>query len=216
MTEQTGVKAENKIIEDILAEARTQAKQIMDNAQSVADIEEQKTLRLIEDARMELLNKAEARISRLHAQQHASAEIEAKRELLAAREEGVSHILAKAREHLSSMRSDRSSYRNLLKALATQAVKGIGRERVVLQISRQDQVVADASFMEEVASDAAKEMGVPALNVTLEPVEKDLGGGCIALSEERHIVFDNTFPKRLQRMLQAVRTRIVEELMKQS
>jgi vacuolar-type H+-ATPase subunit E/Vma4 len=81
----------------------------------------------------------------------------------------------------------------------------------MLSVSQADAGFADAEFAAHIAAEVSSEAGRP-VDVTIQLVERDLGGGCIARSQDGRIVYDNTYPKRLERARKDLRARIVKEL----
>lgn len=201
-----------QIVESILSDADAQASRIIDSAENAARAAREKARIEGERGRDESLVKARERCAKLRAQELATARIEAKRLLLAAREDVAERVLGQIEERLEAVRRSPETYARSLRNLAVEAVAAIGRPEVVLRISQTDAVLVGGAFASQVASDGrAAAAGVT--RVTLQLDARDWGGGCIAQSPDGRVVYDNTYRTRMQRKRRELRAMIVRDVM---
>mgnify|MGYP000847710577 FL=1 len=201
-----------QIVESILSDADAQASRIIDSAENAAQAAREKARIEGERGRDESLVKARERCAKLRAQELATARIEAKRLLLAAREDVAERVLGQIEERLEAMRRSPETYARSLRNLAVEAVAAIGRPEVVLRISQTDAALVSGAFASQVASDGrAAAAGVS--SVTLQLDARDWGGGCIAQSPDGRVVYDNTYRTRMQRKRRELRAMIVRDVM---
>mgnify|MGYP000864743278 CR=1 FL=1 len=201
-----------QIVESILSDADAQASRIIDSAENAAQAAREKARIEGERGRDESLVKARERCAKLRAQELATARIEAKRLLLAAREDVAERVLGQIEERLEAVRRSPETYARSLRNLAVEAVAAIGRPEVVLRISQTDAALVSGAFASQVASDGrAAAAGVT--SVTLQLDARDWGGGCIAQSPDGRVVYDNTYRTRMQRKRRELRAMIVRDVM---
>ncbi len=201
-----------QIIESILSDADAQASRIIESAENAARAAREKARIEGERGRDESLAKARERCAKLYAQELATARIEAKRLLLAAREDVAERVLGQLEERLDAVRRSPETYARSLRNLAVEAVAAIGQPEVVVRISPADAALVGDSFASEVASDSrAAAAGVSSVTLQLEAC--DLGGGCIAQSPDGRVVYDNTYRTRMQRKRRELRAMIVRDVM---
>ena len=199
-----------QIIESILSEADTQAKKLRENAERAAQAELDEARRQAQAARQGILDKAELAAQKTRAREAATARTEARRILLAAREELVARALHKISEELKALRNDPTSCRTSLANLAREAAIAVDEAAVVLRIAPSDAAIADAAFLEELSGSIRAASGrAPQLSIEVAP--RDLGGGCEAASMNGRVVFDNTFRRRLERGMRELRAAVIAQ-----
>lgn len=209
MSEQPGTAPEEGIIEKILSDAESQAKRVTDNARRSERSETRKAEAEAEKIRKEIIGKAEVRADSLRSKVIATAHIEAKRMVLRAREEAISKVFEKIAQELGSLKGKSADYRKALANLAVEAVSAVGGSKVTLKIGRDEEKIVDDSLLGEIKRRAGGEIEV------ITEVDPALtGGGCVAVSGEGRIVFDNTFHRRLERMKPELRSVVVREVLK--
>jgi len=211
MSDQTVDTGEREIIASILTEADTQAQRKRAEADRAAQAELDKARRQAETVRGRIMKEAEQTASRAIAKENAAARAEARRVLLTAREELVGHALQEIDKRLKALREDPEQYRVSLANLAKEAILAVDQPEVILKVSAGDNAITDATFLEDVSRDV-KAAGGHVNKVTLEVAPGDLGGGCVVTSGNGRVVFDNTFRRRLEREMPAVRAALIEEM----
>ncbi len=201
-----------QIIESILSDADAQALRLVENAESTASALRAKARKEGERTRDALLARATEQCGRIRAQGLATARIEAKRLLLAAREDLAGRFLEQIEEKLAATVRSSETYSQSLWNLAAEAVAAIGLPEVVLRISQADAGILGDGFAGRLVADGAvRAAGVSRIAPQFD--ENALGGGCIAQSPDGRIVFDNTYSKRMQRKRRELRAMIVRDVM---
>ena len=115
-----------QIIESILSDADAQARRLVENAESTASALRAKARKEGGRARDALLAKTTEQCGRIRAQGLATARIEAKRLLLAAREDLAGRFLEQIEEKLAATVRSSEAYSQSLWNLAAEAVTAIG------------------------------------------------------------------------------------------
>jgi vacuolar-type H+-ATPase subunit E/Vma4 len=205
--------AQESIVAKILSDGEAQAKRVIDNAGRSVASEKRKAESEAARIRKDMLGKAEAKSRTLRQKVIATGHIEAKRMLLRAREDAITMVLKTIEQELAKIRENPAEYRRALANLAVEAVLAVGGAEVTLTVGTEDQALADQAFLNEITErtrhDADGEITIVLL---LDPALT--GGGCIAVSRQGRIVFDNSFARRLERMKPALRSVIVQEVLK--
>ena len=181
----------------ILADADAQAQKILEQANTAADAERAKAREEAVAQCAEIRASAADKAARLRARALAVATVEKRRLLLTARETAAKQVFAEINSALAAIRSDDALYGESLAALLTEAVRGIGGESVRVTFHESDRGLA-----------AALAPPTAMIDYTLT----DDRGGCVALSEDGHVTFNNTYTRRLERMERAIRASIMREV----
>ena len=208
MTESQGTHPEAAIVDEIIGDARKQAQRLVDNAKMGVTAEEKKAEREVAKFEEDLRAGWDDRVEKIRTREVSTARIEARRLLLNARERAVVRVFEEIISGLGFMREDPGRYRDSLTRLAAEAVSAVGDEGIVLRLSERDRGLADEAFVQAVSDGVAADAG----GLRLEFDAADTGGGCFATSADGRVVFDNTFPRRLERMRSELRALIVAEL----
>lgn len=211
MNKNAAAEPELEIIQSILAEAESKAQRTRDSAKNAIEAEDSKALREREEMARDILAKAAETARKLGSREIATANMEAQRILLKAREEAVDAVVMQIESKLKVLRGNPEMYRSSLAFLAAEAVSAVGEAEVRLYVSSADRPFVDSAFVGSIRSSARDHSGrEPVLHIDYR--QTDLGGGCIAASLDGRIVFDNTFSRRLERMKTQLRTSIVKEI----
>jgi vacuolar-type H+-ATPase subunit E/Vma4 len=213
MNEQPRSAPEESIIERILSDGEVEAKRVIDNAGRSRRSEERKAEAEAKKVRKDVVGQAEARAATFKSKEVASAQIEAKRMRLRAREEAISKVFATIEQGLSEIRQNTREYSQALRNLAVEAVSAVGGSEVKLRICKEDESIVDDAFVRDVKQGVARAVGS---EVTIDRVADPAlaGGGCIASTSDGRIIYDNTFRRRLERIKPALRATIVREVLK--
>ncbi|MFH1314478.1 MAG: V-type ATP synthase subunit E family protein [Candidatus Eisenbacteria bacterium] len=213
MSGQPDTAPEEGIIETILKDGESQARRVVDNARRSEHSEQHKAEAEAAEIRKEIVGKAEAKARTLKSKVIATGHIEAKRMVLRAREEAILKVFDTMDQELQKIRGNPAEYRQALTNLAVEAISAVGGSGVVLKIGQADQNLTDDSLLAEISRRAGEQTGRE-IAITLEIDPALTGGGCVAVSGEGRIIFDNTFARRLERMKPALRSVIVREVLK--
>ncbi len=201
--------AEAEIVEKILADAESQAKRILENAEHTAERERDKARREAEKIYEELVERAKVEAQKIKSRQLSTGRVEARRKLLEAREKAVASIMNRIEQGLQELRQDRERYGESLRNLALESVAAVGGSEMILVFGAVDKdLVAD---LENQIREEAKQ-AVKGCEIEFRFEERDLGGGCIGQSRDGRVIFDNTYPRRLQRKHLEFRNIIAKEI----
>jgi vacuolar-type H+-ATPase subunit E/Vma4 len=213
MNEEPSSRPEHEIIDKILSDGEAQAKRVVDNARRSEQSENRKAEAEAKKIRDQILAQADAKARTVKSKEIASAHIQAKRVSLRAREEAIAKVFDAIGQEVAKLRDNPQSYRDALLNLAAEAVSAVGAAEVRLKVGSGDAAIVDEAFLAEVGKRTEGGLQHP-VNIRLEPDQGLEGGGCIALSTDGRIIFDNTFRRRLERMKPELRTVIVKEVLK--
>lgn len=205
--------SEDEIIGKILSDGRARAKRILDSAERSAESEKRKAEAEADRARKEIMGQVARKVEAARSKEVAGAHIEAKRIFLRAREEAISKVFEAIREELKRFRGDKSRYRDALITLGAEAVRAIGGPEVIVALGEEDRALAGAELAAEIEARLALE-GSADVKVRIVIDAAVVGGGCLATSGDSRVIFDNTFPRRLERMKPSLRSTIVNEVLK--
>lgn len=183
-----GVSSADRLAQALLAEAKEEAERIRRAAaeeagRSIAEAEAEAAERREAAARM---RDAEARRSQVAAL--ALARLEARRQLLEAREHLIERVFALAAAALEALRA-RPEYESVLARLVGEGVAALGGQSFVLEVAPEDLPIA-----ERVAGSMASS------NLAIETRAREgLAGGCIVWRADRRAFSDDTFVAALSR-----------------
>jgi vacuolar-type H+-ATPase subunit E/Vma4 len=213
MSDETIRGGEDEIIDKVLHDGKAAAGRILDNARRSAESEKRKAETEAGRVRKEIMDQVMRKVATLKSKETAGAHIEAKRILLRSREGAISRVFDTIREELDRLHGDSALYRKGLVNLAVEAVRAIGDTQVTLVLGKDDEALATAEFIAEVAGRLASE-GLNAVEIDMVIEPGVAGGGCVARSKDSRIIFDNTFSRRLERVKPSLRSTIVSEVLK--
>lgn len=210
MTERHRVNPEEAITEKILADAHSQAERLIENADRAAAAERKKTDSEISKIEEDIRAGWDTKVEKLRMREVSIARIEARRILLNAREKAVTKMFDEIERGLEALRENPGRYREGLKNLAAEAVEAVGGDEVILKFSERDKGLVNDAFLKDLEDGIKSIAGSTRFRVEFD---RDLrGGGCICISADGRIVFDNTFERRLDRLRPELRSMIVGEL----
>jgi vacuolar-type H+-ATPase subunit E/Vma4 len=213
MNRQPGSSPEEEIISKILGDGEAEAKRLLDNARRTETAERRKAEREAEKLRNEILGQAESKARAIRSKEAAAAQIQAKRQLLRAREQAISRVFAAIEDELAKVRENPEDYRRSLLTLAVEAISAVGGSEVILKINEQDRAMVEGAVYDQIVQDVMEKAG-DGIVVRLEADPAVSGGGCVAASADGRVVFDNTFKRRLERMKPGLRSVIAKEVLK--
>jgi vacuolar-type H+-ATPase subunit E/Vma4 len=206
MSETVSRGGEDEIIGKILSDGQTRAKRILDGAERTAESERRKAEAEADKVRKETMDQVARKAETVRSKEVAGAHIEAKRILLRAREDAISRVFETIREELKKVHDDESRYRDAL-------VRAIGGSGVTVALCEEDRALSGADLAAEIEAKLAREgSGDIKIHIVIDPGV--VGGGCVARSGDSRVIFDNTFPRRLERMKPSLRSIIVNEVLK--
>jgi V/A-type H+-transporting ATPase subunit E len=213
MIDEPDIAPEEGIIEKIASDGEAEARRVVENARRSERSEKRKAEAEAAGIREDVVGKAEAKAAALRSKVIAIGHIEAKRMMLGAREEAVGKVFETIEQELEKVRKSPAEYRKALANLAVEAVSAIGESEVTLKLGDVDRDLADGELMGEITRRAAERAGRE-VSITLETDSSITSGGCVAVSTDGRINFDNSFARRLERMKPELRSLIVREVLK--
>jgi vacuolar-type H+-ATPase subunit E/Vma4 len=183
----------------ILGEARGEAQQIVESAQTQAQIIYQEAQAEVKDEGQVILDRARKQAEKLRSQAEASARIDAQKLKLKRREHMLSQVFDRAREQLASA-TEWADYGQVARYLVRDAVKHLGSDNVLVRADPQTQEV----LTPDVLADLATEFGVymrPG-----EPLAE--GTGIMLETPDGQCRYDNRLETRLARIQSALRASV--------
>jgi vacuolar-type H+-ATPase subunit E/Vma4 len=213
MNGQPGSTPEHEIIDQILKDGEAQAKRVTDNARRSEQSELRRAEAEAKKVTDQILAQAEAKARAVRSKEVASAYIEAKRISLRAREQAITKVFVVIEQEIAKLKEDPRTYKEALLGLAAEAVLAVGQDEVGLRVGTRDKALVDDAFLTEVNRRVEADRADP-VKVVLELDPEIEGGGCVAMSSDGRIVFDNTFRRRLERMKPELRAIVVKEVLK--
>lgn len=186
----------------ILAQAEAEAKKTSESAQA-------EVARIIAEAEREAARRQElakaatvARMERENVSTLAAVRLEARRQVLEAREELIERIFAEVKERLETLRRA-PSYRPILVNLVREALGALEGQDFVVAVAQQDY---------DLAKDALASMPIEAKRIEVRVDERLRGGGCIVSRSDGHSLYDNTFDSIVARHRLRLRALAAETL----
>jgi vacuolar-type H+-ATPase subunit E/Vma4 len=181
----------------MISEAKSDAEQIIANAQTKADEIRQRAVQQGENERREILERARQEADRLRGQVIATTQMKARTMELEHREKLLVNVFQTARQELSSI-EQWSEYSQIAHRLLEEAVKQLGASKVQIRTDEQTQKVLVKQGLEQISKELGAEiiLGKPLM----------VGLGVISETTDRHLQFDNTLETRLDRLQNGLRS----------
>lgn len=162
-------------IERVLADARTQAEQLVAQA-----AEEAQTYLAAQRQRLD----AERKAAQVRAQ--SAAQVKASALILQAKDQAIAEVFAAAEAELSRVQQDRSRYAAVLRGLIREAAGGL-TGRITVEVNPKDL---------DLARQAVKELK---LDAEVRPAD-DVSGGARLISDDGRFIVENTLVSRVERV----------------
>lgn len=162
-------------IERVLADARTQAEQLVAQA-----AEEAQTYLAAQRQRLD----AERKAAQVRAQ--SAAQVKASALILQAKDQAIAEVFAAAEAELSRVQQDRSRYAAVLRGLIREAAGGL-TGRITVEVNPKDL---------DLARQAVKELK---LDAEVRPAD-DVSGGARLISDDGRFIVENTLASRVERV----------------
>ncbi len=170
--------------EEKVEEARKRAEEIIEDARREAE-------RIIEARRARAMREMEEEIER----KRSAAEVDARKILMEVETRYVQEAIDRAKDALNEVVEGEYpgvDYREVLRSLAEEAVRGVGEAEVYL-MGRE----ADREILKEIAADLSKELG---MTVKVDETTLKIVGGVVARDAQDKKRFYNTIEGRLRRV----------------
>lgn len=184
---------EQKILEkakaaaaDIVKKAQDQAKAVVDKSRGEGDA-----------ALSEALVQAKARGEMIDREYAASGQLEAKLLLLKKRDEIVAKVVAQAWDQLK-VRVKRDDYREVATKLIQEGIAALGLKDAVVTLGDNEKQIL-GSNLSEVAKTVSSRLGNP-VQLQLSTATLNSLGGVRVTDVKSHLLYDNTWDARLERI----------------
>ncbi|RMH05638.1 MAG: hypothetical protein D6704_09015 [Nitrospirae bacterium] len=190
--------------EALLAQAREEAQHMLAAAQQEAEVLMQATEEEAQQIVSAAISQAEAE-AKLEAQRRiAAAEVEAARVIIRAREAVIQQATDRLVQQLHAL-PHKPDYVTVLEQLLREAVTGLGRPELYLQVRKVDCPLVTEEWLKQMGD----ELGV-SLHRHPEPV--DISGGLIVSTPDRRLTFDQSFNALLHRHADVLRAIMAQVL----
>lgn len=198
---------EEKLIQEILADAQAKAEKIIARARNEADA-------MMEQSRKDAVRKREARLADANARADKACktiqldiDIEINRRWLKRQEQCINDLLDEALSELKGLAGD--ARHNSLRALADEALRAIGNVDCLVSIHPDDAGFVTESWLQSLATSI-----YPGSALRYEiKVDEGISGGLVFETTDGRCEFDNTYSMRLERMREDLRIIAVKALL---
>jgi vacuolar-type H+-ATPase subunit E/Vma4 len=189
---------------EILADAQRKGEEIIVRAGQDAEVIASNAIAEAERFRQERLDQAHVEASRRSGLILDTVSVETGR-LRAARVESLlESVHEEARQRLAAREG--FEYRETIIALASYAINRMAGAEFVVKLSEAEQTILGDGLTEEIAH----RVGRP-VSITILQVDGITGGGAVIEDAEARLVWDNSLPKRLERLWPELRQQIAVE-----
>jgi vacuolar-type H+-ATPase subunit E/Vma4 len=181
----------------LLAEAKTEAEQILADGKAKADAIQQRTLEQAAAERSQVLDRAHQEAERNRGQAIATTQLKARTMELEHREKLLDNVFATARQQLPSVQQW-SDYDRIALSLLREAIQQLNASDVLVRADKHTQKF----LTEKTVKDISKELKV-AIKLS-DPLEQ--GTGVIVETSDGHVMYDNTLETRISRLQNSLRS----------
>jgi vacuolar-type H+-ATPase subunit E/Vma4 len=181
----------------ILEEAKGEAQQIVESAQTQAQIIYQETQSQVKTEGNVILDRARKKAETLRSQTEASARIDAQTLKLKRRERLLTQVFDRAHEQLASA-TQWPDYNQVTRHLVRDAVAHLGSDNILVRADPETQKALTPDVLAELSTE---------IGVYMRPGESlTEGTGIILETPDGHCRYDNRLETRLARIQSALRT----------
>jgi vacuolar-type H+-ATPase subunit E/Vma4 len=191
----------------VLAEARTEAEQLLADARTKVEAIRQRAQGQAETESKEILERARDEAASIRSQCIAAAELGARTLRLDRREKLLDSVFDAVRQRLSAVQQW-TDYGQIVRQLSNEAVAQLGAPSARIRADERTRAMLADGMLAEIASQAGVELELG------EPLQR--GTGVIAETVDRHRRYDNTLEARLSRLRGALRAPAYHLLMGES
>ncbi|NPV53833.1 MAG: hypothetical protein HPY71_09965 [Firmicutes bacterium] len=198
------------LVDAIYEEARKQAQAKIEDALREKEAILEKARREAEALYQDRLKAASEKAKAVRTQILSAAELRSHRESLIFKEGLINEVFDKVRGKLEGM-TQQDVYPDVLKRLILEAATGISGRRLTIYMRESDLTMITGDFLQRIIREL-EEAGRPGVSLSIQVCDRPISGGCIVASEEGHMIFDNSFERRLERDLPVLRFRVAQML----
>ncbi len=189
--------AKSQLEQKILQKAKAAAAEILKREQDQTKLSLDKVRAESEVVLAEAVEQAKNRADMIRKEYEASAHLEAKLLLLQKKDQIAGRVIEQAWEQLK-VRLMREDYRDVVRTLIAEAVASLGLSEAVVTLGKNEKQVVGSGFAEierVVGSKLGKTIKLKLASDTLNAM-----GGVRVADAEGHLLYDNAWDARLERM----------------
>jgi len=198
----------NQMIEDILADAKAEAKTILKEAeQKVKEIMQRGTEKA-EKEKQTILDRQLKQINELEKQQIASINLQARQEILQKKEDEILKVFELAKTELSKF-PKQAAYEKVLRELIIESGVALGGGDLLIKARKED--AAKLKDLTAIAKEITKKCGT---KCTLKLAKNRITalGGVVLQTADGSVTINNTFDARLEQEYRHIRTAVAAKL----
>jgi vacuolar-type H+-ATPase subunit E/Vma4 len=188
----------------VLDQARSEAKEIIANAQINADAKRKSAQEQAATERSEALQRALRNAQDIRSQAIAAAKFEAQKLLLERREKLLEEVFNTAQQNLVTL-PERKDYDQIIRHLIKEAIKILNADTVRIRADSYSQNYLTKKALDEIQKETNVQIHIGAA--------LDHGTGVIVETMDEHRRYDNTLEARLSRLKSALRSSVYHLLM---
>jgi len=205
-----------EICRQIMEDGEKEVNSILDKARRTIEEIKLRARKEGEEAAQKIIKEAETKAQALKKRTLSSVSLEAKRERLKIREELYREVISELKVKLGNLRST-PEYADVLKRLILEAVKALGKDRIVIYVDNKDRIVIyvdkrDIAVVEKDVVSAVKENlsseGIDIEEIKVAELDREILGGVMVAASEGNVMYDNTFESRMYRAESEIRSYI--------
>jgi len=201
----------NQMIEDILNEAKAEAKAVLADAEKKAKEILQRGTEKAEREKQAILESQLKQISELEKQQIASLNLQARREILQKKEEEISKVFELAKAELTKF-PKQAAYEKVLRKLIIESGVALGGGELVVKVRKED--VAKVKDLATIAKEITKSCGNKC-SLKLSKENITALGGVILETADGSVTINNTFDARLEQKYRTIRATVAAKLLEE-
>jgi len=195
-----------EICRQIMEDGEKEVNSILDKARRTVEEIKSRARKEGEEIAQKILKDAESRAQAIKKRTLSSVSLEVKRERLKIREELYSEVISELKVKLKNLRST-PEYADVLKRLIVEAVKALGRDRIVVYVDKRDIAVVEKDVVSAVKESLSSE-GIDIKEIKVAELDREILGGVMVAASEGNVMYDNTFESRMYRAESEIRSYI--------
>lgn len=202
-----------KLIEDIMRDARAEADKILTDAKKMVEQRQVEAEKKLERIREEAENTVSEQVEAMTKNIRSSITVESQRVQLKMQNELIREIMAKVEEEIFGLIGTKG-YRNILLGWVCEAAIGLAAEEAIVTVSARETSLVDKAFLKE-AEEKIKQLTQRKIRLTLSGDNPCTEQGAILTTKDGKIAFNNCIPTRLLRHQLEIRKIIYNSLSKE-
>jgi len=195
-----------EICRQIMEDGEKEVNSILDKARRTVEEIKSRARKEGEEIAQKILKDAESRAQAIKKRTLSSVSLEVKRERLKIREELYREVISELKVKLENLRST-PEYADVLKRLIVEAVKALGRDRIVVYVDKRDIAVVEKDVVSAVKESLSSD-GINIKEIKVAELDREILGGVMVAASEGNVMYDNTFESRMYRAENEIRSYI--------